>query len=467
MRSKFYAVFILVLVLIITVGVFYWWSAPRLVEIYPQIDDRAIPAGTPLRLTFSRPVAPETLESQLTTDPSLPGQFTYEGNTATFVPNQAWPSSQTVTVRLAPGVRALGWLSIPQLQEQTWSFTVSHPLLAYLYPADAPADLYTVDPQTGEIRQITNRPGAVLDYTVHPSSNTIFFNTSQGDGGTTIYQLDLLKEESQVILRCPEALCGSLQISPDGKYLAYERTPLSSASPVNTSQVWLLPIPEIDTAILEQAPTPIPVADPDHRTQQPLWSSTGLLAYYDYDRSAFVIEDPNMVEVAQFPSQTGIPGAWHPSGERYVFPEIFSNEIADPKLLPELGAIPSSRLLQYHLDGTYDDLTGADDVEDASPAYAPNGTKLAFGRKFLDITRWTPGRQLWLMQLDSGKARALTNAPRYNHYDFSWSPDGSQLAYSRFNKDVLTDPPEIWLMNADGTEEMLLITGGYAPQWIP
>jgi Tol biopolymer transport system component len=88
-------------------------------------------------------------------------------------------------------------------------------------------------------------------------------------------------------------------------------------------------------------------------------------------------------------------------------------------------------------------------------------------RKYLDAARWTPGRQIWLMSPDGKEFQALTNAPYFNHSSFAWSPDGQQLAYLRFNQEKLTDPPELWLMNADGSQPIQLVIGGYAPQWIP
>jgi Tol biopolymer transport system component len=106
-------------------------------------------------------------------------------------------------------------------------------------------------------------------------------------------------------------------------------------------------------------------------------------------------------------------------------------------------------------------------VEDANPVFSPDGANLAFGRKYLDIARWTPGRQLWLMHADGAEARPLTDEANFNHYDFAWNPTGDQLAYVRFNKDTLTEPPEIWLINADGSNATQLITGGYSPQWVP
>ncbi len=106
-------------------------------------------------------------------------------------------------------------------------------------------------------------------------------------------------------------------------------------------------------------------------------------------------------------------------------------------------------------------------MEDASPAYSPDGQWIAFARKHLDRERWTPGRQLWLMRPDGREARQLTNAPDYNHSALAWSPDSTSLAYMRFNQVEFTQPAEIWWIDINEAQPRMLVEGGYLPQWIP
>lgn len=456
------------LILIIGMSLIYFWSIPQVLEVSPPQNATAVQASASIQVRFSRRMQPGSVESRLVTLPPRRGDFSWQGNTLTFTPDQPWGSGETVQVRLEPGARSSGFPSLTLRQGFRWTFTVRQPLLAYLYPSDASADIYLLDLSNGEVSRLTDAPGAVMDYSLSQDGAAIYFNAEQGDGGSAIYVLQRLSAQTRLLLDCPGALCRYPQISPHGDYLAYERTDLSSPTRLNLPQVWLLPLSQDAPA---EAPLPAGeprlVADPSHRTQQPQWTSKGLLSFYDYQRSAFIVQDPQTGEIAQFPSQTGIPGAWHPDGEQYVFPEIFTNEISDPNTLPNLEAIQNSHLLQFSLNGSQKDLTGSDDVEDTSPAFSPDGKTLAFGRKFLDLTRWTPGRQLWLMDTDGSQGRAVTNDPYYNHYDIVWSPDGARLAYVRFNKNSLIDPPELWLMNADGSGATRLITGGYSPQWIP
>ncbi len=439
---------------------FYVWSQPRVMSVHPSDGTDPVPAASALRITFSHPMQADSLVGRLSIDPPVSGQTSWEEQTLVFTPDQPWPSGQLVTVRLAPGSRSAGLLPLTLRQEMSWSFTVGHPLLLYLYPSEAAADLYLLDPRSGEIEQLTSGLGAVIDYSPDPSGEVIILNTSLGNGGSAIYRLQRASGDVQLLLECPEALCRYPRLSPRGDYVAYERTPLSANAP----EVWLMPLPVVQDEGAISPARPFLFGPPDHRTQQPHWSPDGLLTYYDFTLSAFIVQDVQSRQVASFSSQTGIPGAWDPAGEVYVFPEIFIPPISEN--LAGLEDITFSRLLQFHLDGSSQDLTGTDDVEDSSPVFSPGGQVLAFARKYLDVARWTPGRQIWIMNADGAQARPLTGEPYHNHYDLAWSPDGAQLAYVRFNKDALIEPPELWMMNADGTGATRLVTSGYLPQWI-
>jgi Tol biopolymer transport system component len=170
------------------------------------------------------------------------------------------------------------------------------------------------------------------------------------------------------------------------------------------------------------------------------------------------------LEVQRFPNATGYPGSWDPGGKYFIAPEI-----TYPRILPA-GADPfgTSHLIQYSLaEATTTDLSGEDNIEDAFPTYSPAGDRVVFSRKYLDITRATPGRQVWLMLSDGTNSRAITNEPIYNHFDFTWSPNGKLLVYVRFLQTDLTQAPELWIYDMSIENAWRLLRGGFAPRWIP
>ena len=134
----------------------------------------------------------------------------------------------------------------------------------------------------------------------------------------------------------------------------------------------------------------------------------------------------------------------------------------------DLQPSASSHLMKYHLeDGSVEDITGSESLEDTSPAFAPRGDLLAFARKYLDITNWTLGRQLWLMRADGSEARQLTDAADYNHFDFAWEPGGTLLAFVRFNQTAPANLPEVWTVDIVSGLQTKWVDGGYSPHWIP
>ncbi|MBN1536139.1 MAG: PD40 domain-containing protein [Anaerolineales bacterium] len=457
----------MIAILAIVAGLVFWLQTPRLISVFPQPDAKTVSTGESLRMVFSTSMDPESVESHLSIHPEHPGMSTWQGNTYTFTPDQLWQNSMTYEVELTKGARSNGWLSLKIGQENRWSFTVEDPLLAYLYPADAPAQIYTINPLTGEQKQITNVSGEVLDFSVSSDGSILFFSLNLGSEGSAIYYLDRVSDELALLLECPDALCRVPHVSPNNDFLAYERTPLAQDE---KTQVWIASLP-IGLFSNDHGNgirlSPRLVSDPQNQTQQPLWSPGGLLTYYDDTYALFIIQTAQGEEIHRFPSQTGEMGDWDASGESFLFPEFITNPKTSATL-NELNPIPASHLMRYILkNDSPSDLTLKDNLEDSAPSFSPDGKYLVFARKYLDIPHWTPGRQMWLLLLDGAEAYPLTDEPQYNHYAFTWKPDSQQIAYVRFNQTVLTEPPEIWLTKLDGSGQQRLVRNGYAPQWIP
>ncbi len=51
--------------------------------------------------------------------------------------------------------------------------------------------------------------------------------------------------------------------------------------------------------------------------------------------------------------------------------------------------------------------------------------------------------------------------------DSAWSPDGTRIAFTTFRPPVEGTPPAIYVMNADGTDQHLLIENAFGPSWSP
>jgi TolB protein len=68
---------------------------------------------------------------------------------------------------------------------------------------------------------------------------------------------------------------------------------------------------------------------------------------------------------------------------------------------------------------------------------------------------------VWTINADGTGLTRITHAP-WPEFDPSWSPDGKRIAF----RSERNGEPEIWIMNADGSQQHRL-TAGLSPAWSP
>jgi Tol biopolymer transport system component len=454
--------------IIVAIGVFMvgvglliyaWKTQPELFEVYPQDGAINIQATTPIRLVFSQPMKAESVNSHLKIEPTIQGSFSWEGTSLTFTPDQPWPGGQTISIVLGSGARAANWLSFP-LKQHIWSFSTASEELAYLWPSDDKADLYVLNPLNGDIQRITQDKG-VLEYSASSSGMVFYFSAGNPRGGANLYRVNRAEVFGSAdntypieeLLDCGAAQCRSPVVSFDDQYLAYEYILPSSSIASAPTQIWMLNLASGQAG---------PIGLDMHETVQPNWSTIGLLAYYDRTSQGYEVYNPQNQERILLPNRTGQPGIWSPDGAFYLAPEVTITQLSGG------GEAGISQLICYDVHSkAAENISGNDFVEDVEPVYADSGSMVIFSRRFLDAQNWSLGRQVWTMKADGSEARKITNEPDYNHYDLAVSLDDRLIAYVRFNQAKLADPPELWMVDMDGSNPVQLVIGGYLPTWIP
>lgn len=435
-------------------------SVPRLTAFRPaEGAQNASPRAT-IQITFDRPMDQASVESALRLEPALPGAFTWEGSTVRFTPRQSWPVESRVTVTLAGGRSQLG---LPLLEERRWTFNVGRERLLFLYGLTPNLTTISITPDDTP-QPLTDEPFGVNEFALSPDGGRIVYSARREDGGAALKMINMDGSGAQALAACPGASCRAPDFAPDGNRLAYERhsATLSATGQVSFSD------PRVYVYTFET--TNVIAGDLEPQTRAPHWTPDGRLSFYDADRQAVAVLNVASGEVTYIPTTSAERGAWSPDGALFVYPEISlpADAPAITDTAPAVNRAFYSHLLRVTVaTNATENLSGSGIVEDAAPAYSPDGTRLAFARKGLTNATWTPGRQLWLMRADGADAHPLTNDPIYHHSAFAWNRDNQRLAFMRFNATDNAEAAEIWIINADGSGARRLVVGGYAPVWIP
>lgn len=191
----------------------------------------------------------------------------------------------------------------------------------------------------------------------------------------------------------------------------------------------------------------------------PAWSPSGSRIAYASDgrRTSDIVlmraDGTHKRRIASFNSDRRVYGlAWAPSGRHIAFTQTMPDN--------------ARHVFVIRPDGTgLRRVTRDTKLQSQNPSWSPNSRRIVFDGGYCALYG-CPEWSIFTIRLDGSRIKRLTSGAWVTTPD--WSPDGSTIAYTGPGED---DAGDIWLMNADGSNERRVLTKpdsyDYEPDWQP
>ncbi len=334
--------------------------------------------------------------------------------------------------------------------------------VAFLGPINsAPQNVWALDPMLPErIEQLTHSQYGVYDFAPDPSGRYIAYSENRPQGITELMLLDLDSGTVRQVTDClgQDATCDTPVWRPDGKVIAYQRRELNSELQLGVSapRIWLL-----DVSVTPPQTQPL-FSDAQTLGTLPVWSGDGskIALYEPFGQGVLVFDfaTPDDAQRVKFiPAANGTTGALSPDGTRLAYTDlVFGSEGQSVRAVLYVADLTSGVFRPLGEDAPTDD--------GASPAWHPDGKRIAFTRQYMSGARATRGQQVYLADVQTGEITPLILDDNYNNGALYWNRAGTQLVVQRtpFGGGL----PQIWLYSLETGELKMLTENAFLPRWL-
>jgi Tol biopolymer transport system component len=323
--------------------------------------------------------------------------------------------------------------------------------VVYLAPADQPFhDLFLTDPQTGETVQLTHTEDGIEDFAVSPDGSQIAYAHNDPDGTADIWVLNLSDYAEHPVTNCVDAICHAPAWKPDGTQIAYERVDFADTG--DESRPWIVDRASLRTWLLFD--------DAQFWGSGPVWSPDGKwIAVYSADAPGIRLYDTAGGGILLIGNARDRAGHFSPDGRRLVYP-ILAQGALGGQFYTQLEIIDLET-------GSITPVSGSrsDPVEDVDGVWSPDGQQLLVARRYLDA-RFTPGKQVFLLDLATGGVKPLVVDVNTNHGALGWDSSGRRIVFQRFSLIQPDAQPEVWVYDLETGSLILVAANAFLPQWL-
>ncbi len=423
--------------------------------------------GSVVAIQFSEAMRRESVAERLILDPAVPGTMSWSGSRLIYRPDSPLADGTQYAVTLKSGAEAEGGRRL--LGDVRFNFTVARGRVAYLSPEDGPVrDVWMQDVSGGEPEQLTSSAFGILAFDVSPDgSKLVYAEHKDSKSAADLKLLDLDTRETRVLTSCGEFICTNPVWSPDGGRIAYERLSYNAVEPgfsISSTRVWLL-----DPTTSPPSTSPLLAGQQTPPNYRPRWSPDGRLLAVSRlpllpDRNpgilVYNVADQSTVF---FPTSFGAMSAFSPDGTRLIYP-AFTVRDRDVRTVLQVADVRTSEVSEIPgIEGQ---------AQEALADWKPDGSAIVIARRGPDSDS-SRGRQLFLMDPQSGDAQPLVTDGEYDHSYFAWDPSGEMLVLERSlalsggSAGEQRIRSQVWTYDLAAATLKMLAANAFQPRWVP
>lgn len=391
----------------------------------------------PLIVEFGHPLPPQAADD-LALQPQTAGRWQIEGSQALFWPQSSLAVGQQFRVEIRAGLTTGDHRRL--LRNLSFEVVVRQPQLAYLGGVSQSAEVWLARADGSGAVPLTATGGQALDFAPAPDGSRLVAVVQNEAGGSDLYLVERDGSDQRRLLACGTVHCQQPAWHPDGRQLIYTRVS------VNTT-------PKLHTLNL---------AGQDESTGYsgwlPSWSPDGgWLVYYQRETREIHLVNLSSGEDWRLKDAEEAPGAWSEDGKFFYY--LGLDGTGDGPFTIIYAVDLENRLVRPAL------ATGSLATEYSLPRPSPAGDELLVGYRPAGTLT---SKQLAIYSLQGEQVQPVTDEQLFTHASYAWSPDGTLIAYQRFQAGSADDslPEVVVWRRADGLR-LLIARDAALPAWLP
>jgi Tol biopolymer transport system component len=320
-----------------------------------------------------------------------------------------------------------------------------HPLrIAFMSDRDGNNEIYIMEKDGSGVENITNNDAEDGFPGWSAKNRSIAFLTTRESALASIYKMNALGNRLEALVTDQPIMATLPMWSPDGKWIAFENESNGQ------SDIYLIDIQTGESKNLTDNPSTDRFSDWSPDSEKILMvSNRGDLPDTNPGLYVIDVEDSSLLQLTE-PDSINVLASWSPDGENIAFT---SDRDGNAEI--------------YLMDSKGENVTRLTNNQkfDGFPTWSPDGSTIAYIT--LDEANGEQNPEIYLMNKDGSNQRNISNHPAWDGYnwEFSWSPDGSQILFTTDRDGNL----EIYIMDADGGNQIHLTNNpgnDLSPEWI-